>query len=770
MKKTIYDNIKIQAIEDDLVINNANQRFRIYDIDGLDCYFHGAALNAAAQFLNKEGRQDTTIEFYMLSRIKDELLLSMLNNNPDAVISQRLRYLNELGVKSVRKFVALSSDPSSKKFPKEPIDDTYFNNFLSALNLSGSLLTDSQIKLLLYQICSLDDNLKISKSMTDREQLIQSQIEYAPDYFKIGRCYVKVLSLKDLPDSTYSFMTSHVLDFLLDDFLFTVSFKLLNQLTEKKALQLRGNIAQSNMQQMGSHRTNKDSIKKLQETENLEMELANTGHVISYLSSKIILWDNSLKNLERKTGYVIDIMKKTGFFYFEESYMHDIEFFRSLPSQSQYSNRQHKVLAQNFIEICPLSYTEKADIYEKYPLFVRNQFGELFGFDPGASIRNNWNTMIFGASGSGKSVTMNMLIAHAMYPRIAAEGGRIFIVDFAGAEKSSYLKMAHLFGGKFIPIDASGKIVINPFPAKSEVLKEGKWDNSLLTFVNIILDLILSNRDETMESDIYRSIISRAVRLMYEQTETPVLSDVIRFVDDDDKTRSETIKKLLKAFVDSPESKIISGKGNIDYGNEPFVIFDLQGISSLTDKMQQLLTFIVIQEAKKTAFRTRGFKFIIFDEVAQLIKDPRMVSLIDEMYSTARKYLTSITTITQNFLAYKEAALSSKIKINSTTTIFLSHARDEEAKRLVAQDFGFSDQELQAFYGLQTVKGQYSLALIRTATAHGEASQVIRIELSKLDYWIATSDENDNNILREIAKSNSCSIIEACYIAAAENV
>src|SRR5690606_19821087 len=99
------------------------------------------------------------------------------------------------------------------------------------------------------------------------------------------------------------------------------------------------------------------------------------------------------------------------------------------------------------------------------------------------------------------------------------------------------------------------------------------------------------------------------------------------------------------------------------------------------------------------------------DEAAQLIKDPRLSDLIEELFATARKYNTGVWTITQNFLSFKESNLSSKIKINTTTTIFLSHANDEEAKRLVASDFGFTETERGAFDSLRTVKGEYALAL-----------------------------------------------------------
>ncbi|HNW15539.1 MAG TPA: type IV secretion system DNA-binding domain-containing protein, partial [bacterium] len=504
-------------------------------------------------------------------------------------------------------------------------------------------------------------------------------------------------------------------------------------------------------------------------TDELMTLLAESRHKIGYLSAKLIVWNKDLKQLEKSAIELSNIMKNENCFFEEETWGHDLEFFRSLPSQLSYSERQHRVLSPNFIDMIPASKHGHADSQGKYPLFLRNRFGEVYGFDAGSSKRNNKNGSIFGCSGSGKSVTVNALIAHTFFPNIREDKshpGRIFIVDFAGAENSSYLKMADLYGGVFIPVDSKGRVVINPFPERSKIFADGKWDSSMLNFLQICMDLILEVREKSMKADLYRIIISKAIKEMYQQIERPVLSDLVRFINDDDREKCDTLKKLLNGFIDDPVSRIINGYSTIDYGNDPFVIYDLQGITGLNDKLKELLTFIVIQEAKKTAFEITN-SFIMFDEAAQLIKDPRLGDLIEELFATARKYNTGIWTITQNFLSFKEVALSSKIKINTTTTIFLSHANDEEAKRLVASDFGFTETERGAFDSLRTVKGEYALALFRTQISDTVESEVVRIELSPFDYAVATSDKEDNRLLKKYAEKRKLKLIDACAEAAA---
>ena len=365
-------------------------------------------------------------------------------------------------------------------------------------------------------------------------------------------------------------------------------------------------------------------------------------------------------------------------------------------------------------------------------------------------------------------MTVNTLIAHTFFPNVKADKnfpGRIFIVDFAGAENSSYLKMVKLYGGVFIPVDSSGKVVLNPFPKRDEVLKNGEWNGSVLNFLNVTMDLILEIREKNMNADLFRNIVSKAIRKMYLEKEEPVLADLPDFIEDSDISKVEIIRKLLSGFLEDPVSKIINGKSTVDYGKDPFVIYDLQGISGLNGKLKELLTFIVIQEAKKSAFEITN-SFIIFDEAAQLIKDPRLSDLIEELFATARKYNTGVWTVTQNFLSFKEASLSSKIKINTTTTIFLSHANDEEAKRVIAEDFGFSKEEKAAFGTLKTVKGEYSTALFRTQIGDRVESEVVKIELSPFDYAVATSDKEENRLLAAFAGKLGCTLADTCAEAA----
>ena len=771
--KTIFDELKYLSIENGYILNSAFQRYEVFEIEGLDCYFKEQNFSAAVNFFNAElSNTDVSVEFFSISRLNDERLTSRKYDAAvsDYILKDRAHYLNKtLRVKRIRKFAAITTDKFSKKFPESDIKSKVHEGFFNILGTPFRRLNTLEIKELLYSIISMDDELQISPSMSDREQLIQSQIRYYPEFFQIGTHFLSVLTLKNLPEEIEYFDLDYILDFFQFEYLFVSAIQVPNQQREKARLTILRNTAKS--AKYKSQNVDHEAEQKYEEAETLKGLLTKEGHSIVYSTQKLVLWDADISALKRRVEYVQNIFKKREFFFFPEELFHDKEFFRSLPAQTVLSERGNRVLTPNAFALLPLSKIAQGDVCQPFPLFLRTTTGQLYGFDAGSDLRANWNASVYGASGSGKSVTMNMLISSTMYQRIKAEGGKIFIIDFAGAENSSYRKMAQLFGGSFIPIDSSGKYSINPFPRRDQIVLDGEFDASQLTFLSIVIDMIVGNTGEGTAENLKRGIISKAISQMYWEHDAPSLRDLpayIANVESDDRKLKNELFKLLNDFLDvsNPASKIIASKSNIEYSDNPFVIFDLQGINGLTDRMKQLLTFIVIQEAKKTAFKTKGFKFIIMDECAQLIKQPAMADLVEEMFATARKYRTGVWTITQNFLSFKETNLSSKIKINTTTTIFLTHAEDPEAKRLVAADFGFSEQQKAAFESLKMEKGKYSLALFLTVSDKGSETAVVRMELSPFGFQIAQSDRKQNDYIEDFAKKHNVSIIRACQMIA----
>ena len=774
---TIFDALPIRSIENGVIVNNAGQRYHVFEIEGLDSYFRSYTFDAVENFFNRElGTTDATVELFSLSVMSDPENERNLGS-PDFLKRTRARYLKEKRLRSNRKYMVITSDKAGRSLAAAPLREDVHRNFLDIFGLKARLLDTEEIKELYYRLLNIDDAFSSCADMTLKEQLLQTQMRYTEEHLRIGSQFVKVITLKHLPDQLFYFDIDRVLDEFSFEHCFVSSTTVLDQRTAGGALTLLRNVSYSSANntdaagRVVNKPTNHAALQKFEESDQLKAYLEESGHLFVSTTQKLIVWHTEPAQLDEIARTAINAFKRRNIYLHEEEYYHDKEFFRSLPGTTFYSARGTKALTPHGLALLPLSRLPVGDKEQEFPLYLRARFGTLFAYDSFSQLRQPWNTMVLGASGSGKSVLMNVVIVSSIYPRIQKYGGKCFIVDFAGAENSSYLKNVMLFGGKFIAIDATAKYTVNPFPRRDLVLRDGQFDAAQLTFLQIVLDMVLGNAGDDTTANLKRFIVAKAIQSLYREHDRPRLEHLIPHVeqvDTEDEHLKKEIVKLLAGFLATPESKLINAETNIDYSDAPFVVFDLQGVSGLTERLRQLMTFIVINEAKNAAFRTKGWKSIIFDEVAQLIKDPRMISLIDEMYSTARKYNAQVWTVTQNYLSYKECNLSSKIKLNTTATFVLSHADAPEAKRLVAEDFGFSDYEKREFESLKTVKRQYSLAIVKMQVGDRTETATVRVELSPFEYWLATSDKSDNEKLEKLARERGCSVVEACWYATQE--
>jgi hypothetical protein len=603
------------------------------------------------------------------------------------------------------------------------------------------------------------------RALTVREYLMQTDMQWHADCLRIGNQYYQVLTLRDLPERTQfaDVELYYDLDF---DFRLSVTLEIPSQQRHKSALNQQRRIARAD-QGRGGNIEDYTRTERVREGEELASLLAETKQRLVLSTAQAAISAPSRRELHKRVRRFEEAAAAGGYTYFAEFGAHDREFFKTLPGMSTVAERQLLMTSENGVDLLPVFEEDRGD---KEPvMLVKTDRGELFSFNPFSSVRDNQNATIFGASGSGKSVFCNLLIATSILANISR--GKLIVVDFAGENKSSYLMLSKLFGGVFIPIlGESTQFAINPFPPASKALDaDASLRPETETFLSVLTDLLLHNSGRGKDEQLYRNLIKQGIRDTYQRLgdQTPIYSDLLDTLrryqgrDEVDQARLETVIKLLDGFLSSSSAKLFNRQSEAN-PDVPFLILDLFGIDTLEPHIAQAITFVTCNWVKQIVFdpTNTGYKYAILDEVAQLIRQPEMVALLEELYSTSRKHRGAVWTITQQYSTYRESVLASTIKLNSTTQIFLSHASDEQGRQLIAEDYAFSRREKNLFDGLKTLKGQYSSALIRTEVADriGDEkhylSSVLRIELSPYDYEICTSDSADRELQRRIYQAN----------------
>jgi hypothetical protein len=714
-------------------------------------------------------------------------LLNLQRDRRSAFLRSRRarRFSTYLFVGSMRAFTRREFAQLSAKAHAEKLEEAQrlaegVTSFLGRGDIKTRSLREPEIAELVAQQASPDrralhdvgeDTVEVVlpgvvRFLSRRERFFDAPISWTSDHVRIGSRFIKVLSLKALPDATHFTLTEAFLH-LEGAFRLSVVLMVPNQNKVGQAIRVAHRISHADAHR-GAHVQDAERTGRLKEQSVLAELLADTKQTLVLVGMQLVLSADSVQGLETRVREVTEHLRQYQLSFIEENGRHDIEYMKSLPGMAARFERWKLVPSNNAVDLMPVFGSCHGD--RRPVLLVRTARGELFSYDPVEPRRDNWNATVFGASGAGKSVFMNVLITTAMLSNHTR--GRLMIVDFAGETKSSYLMVARLFGGRFVPILSEDRTLsINPFPPRRLALRDGELQGEVLTFLVVLTDMLIVNTQQDKDAQLFRHIVSDAIVEAYKASDdpeySPTYSDLVSVLSskkrrkDVDAVRLSVIVSLLEGFLRSPEAALFNRRSSIDV-SEDFLIFDLFGIDSLPPHVQQAVAYLVCHFVKRLAFDAEDAKtkYIVLDEVAQLLRRPEMTALVHELYSTARKHNTSVWTVTQKYSDYVASAVAGTINLNSTTQLFLSHARAAAVRKQIVEDFEMNEREQYLFEGLRTKKGEYSEALLRTEifdplrSEKRSISSKLKIELSPFDYEIATSDSADRELQRRYIEAN----------------
>ena len=601
--------------------------------------------------------------------------------------------------------------------------------------------------------------------LSPRDKLLRSEIRWDDNYVQIGNRYHKVLTLKEVPEST-TFTLMEVFGELPVDFRLSVSLRIPEQRSLCRRLQrLR---RWSNATAHNPHVSDDQAESKLRGANDLSALLAETGQKLVLIGMQLVLSAAHRDELERVVMAVTKRLSAAGLGWFEETRAHDRELFKTLPGLALRFDRHLVVTSNNAVDLMPVFSPEHGD--RNPALMLHTATGNhLFGYNPYERNRDNWNATVFGASGSGKSVIVNMLMTSAMLGQNYG-CGRVLVVDHAGPNKSSYKMLAELFDGLYQTVVADAQCALSPFPVASVARNEdGSIRGDVLARLLVMTDLLLENTAEGQESARNRLIIQKAIVDTYAELEgdsRPGYRDVLRVLQGYSQTaehpwepaRLRAAVELLQGFVSGSFAKHFESpeKSSRDE-DKAFVVYDLFGLEALPVPIQNALVYLVSSRVRDLAFDPNDarMKTVILDEVAQLIRQPSMLTLFQELYCTARGHNTSVWTITQLYSEYCKSAVADTVQANSTTAFFLNHAEQAEGvRRRIVEDWHFNGREASLFKSLRCVKGRFSELLVRTEVFDPQVGKrpvtsKLRLLLSALDYEVVTSDRLDRERQQE---------------------
>lgn len=570
-----------------------------------------------------------------------------------------------------------------------------------------------------------------------REQLVFGDLVMGLEQFTLDGLYHRIITLKTLPEMTFAGQLAHFLR-LPFHYDLILSLDVPPQSSEMSKLQQKRKMAHSMAVTSGGKASDLESETKLSSTEELIRELLNTGQRIFAVQMSVILkcpaTAEGAKKLNRDAREVLARFRSLqGAEGLEESVGAWKVLKGSLPAAPLNLERARKMKTNNLADFLPVYGPREGD---KHPVVLfRNRLNGLVSYDGFDAGLGNYNILCTGSSGAGKSFLNNAILMQEL-----ARGLRVFIIDIGG----SYKKLTEALGGQYLDINLSDYYRINPFDIPNP---REEPSNQKLKSLLACVESMVSEDEKAKLPKLDRALLERAIIELYSSRrakgEVPVLSDLAQYLSAFEEPSMKAISKMLYLWTgERPYGRLLDGPGSLRT-DAPICTFDLKGLSAYPDLQSVMILiltdFILTQvEGDKT---TR--KRIILDEAWELLKSNAAAAFMEYCARTLRKTGSGITFITQGVEEIVASPIGPAILNNTATKFVMLQRGDSEILR---DSLKLNDQEIALIHSLGQKKGEFSEGFM----IEGDHRQVVRIFPSPFEYWLSTSDAQDNLYLSEL--------------------
>ncbi|MGN1012998.1 MAG: VirB4 family type IV secretion system protein [Clostridia bacterium] len=390
-------------------------------------------------------------------------------------------------------------------------------------------------------------------------------------------------------------------------------------------------------------------------------------------------------------------------------------FKSNLPLNSNYISRKHTFDRGSMSTVFPFVNAD-AGMESGVPIGINKQTGLPLIFDNFSSTLTNYNMIIFGKSGSGKSVTIKTIMARSAI----LMGVENMVLDAEG----EYTVVADALRGINVDISPTSDTIINIFDIETEIVKDeitGK-ERTVLNVENKVEDvtqaLLTMARGATKSEEVNeltKQIIAEIVAEEYKSR--GITSDPESLYQDDGSGLAKVKKEMPtigswyeRLLRKDEENNIDTYQYHFDYltkvmkqycrkFNGQMAYFDGQStfellescpfininISKLEERFarplaqQILLSWIWEKYVKKNSEdkKKARAKRVLVDEAWMLLAYPEAVDFLNTMARRARKRNVSLTVVSQKFQDFYENKACQAVLTSAETKLFLAQDKSE---------------------------------------------------------------------------------------------
>lgn len=345
----------------------------------------------------------------------------------------------------------------------------------------------------------------------------------------------------------------------------------------------------------------------------------------------------------------------------------------------------------------------------------------------------NYNSVMFAKSGSGKSYTAKLEILRSLM-----FDTEVIVID----PEREYEYMAEATGGRYFNISLSSEHHVNPFDLPNPTEDEAPSDILRSNIVNLVGLFRLMLGGLTPEED---AIIDRAI------TETYALKDISGDVDFTGMEPplltdfeivlggmegSESLVQRISKYTKGTWAGFINRPTNVDI-NKKFVVFSLR---DMEDELKPVAMYIVTHFIWTAVRKELRKRILVVDEAHWMMQSEDTASFLYSVAKRGRKYYLGLATITQDVSDFLNSPYGLPMITNSSIQILLKQSptsidsvqktfnlTDEEKYLLLESDVG----EGIFFAGLKHVAIKIIASYTEDQIITSDPSQILAIKKAR---------------------------------------
>jgi conjugal transfer ATP-binding protein TraC len=343
-------------------------------------------------------------------------------------------------------------------------------------------------------------------------------------------------------------------------------------------------------------------------------------------------------------------------------------------------------------------------------LLMAGRKGQIFTWSPFEN-DTNYNTIVVGTSGSGKSVAMQELMMSLL-----GMGARVIVFDLG----RSFEKSCHLVDGQHIRFEKHSDMCINPFSFVEEGLEEADANErrDQLEAISMTMEQMAARREGIL--DIQGNFLQKAVMETFEVygRKTTVTHVVERLFQHDD-ARAKDVGTLLYNYTkDGAYGKWFEGQANVNLKSD-LVVIELEDLKEKPSLQNVVLQSFLASMTQQLYLSDRKRKTVfIVDEAAQLLENKFFSKSAQDMARRVRKYEASLVVGTQSFADFYANEYSINILENAAWVLMLNQVPEAIQQLSNSKKLALTPHKEAKMKSVKTVSGKYAEILISSSKGY----------------------------------------------------